>query len=81
MTTSAINADIRRNLKSNTMKKISKVKQYQLEHWAIWMWLDKMGSVATEEERNYMSQRLADLNDKLASIESKRFEIWKNKRA
>ena len=47
------------------MKKISKVKQYQLDYWAIHMWVDRMKGLATEEEMNYMCRRLAELKAKL----------------
>lgn len=47
------------------MKRISKVKQYQLEYWAINMWCEKMKGLATESEMNYMGGRLAELKVKL----------------
>jgi len=47
------------------MKKISKVKQYQLEYWAIHMWCEKMKGLATETEILYMSRRLVELKEKL----------------
>jgi hypothetical protein len=47
------------------MKKISKVKQYQLEYWAINMWCEKMKGIATETEMLYMSRRLVELKEKL----------------
>jgi hypothetical protein len=49
------------------MKKISKVKQYQLEYWAIHMWCEKMKGLATETEMLYMSRRLVELKEKLVA--------------
>ena len=47
------------------MKRLSKIKQYQLDYWAIHMWCEKMKGLTTEAEMNYMSRRLAELKAKL----------------
>jgi hypothetical protein len=49
------------------MKKISKVKQYQLDYWAIYRWCENMKGLATESEMEYMSGRLAELKAKLVA--------------